>query len=105
MFFTIILCVFSFRKIYQNFNFSYGEYYDIDGHINRTIKSTDKVLSIKLHNLYYVDFPFIDEPYLKPADKYNYILVQEGKLPDKYKKWRNVYSNDIMRVKLYTKKT
>ncbi|KKQ02175.1 MAG: Dolichyl-phosphate-mannose-protein mannosyltransferase [Candidatus Roizmanbacteria bacterium GW2011_GWA2_36_23] len=85
----------------KNLRFHFGDFYDIDGYFTKTIKKDDKVLIYGIHNLYYVDFPFIHESYLNKNEQFNYILVGEGKLPEKYSKWRLVYKNDVSKVKLY----
>lgn len=85
----------------KNLNFNFGDFYDIDGYFARTIKATDRVLIYGIHNLYYVDFPFIHESFLKKGDWFNYILVGEGKLPQKYSNWKLIYQNNTNNVKLY----
>ncbi len=85
----------------KNLNFKFGDFYDIDGYFARTIKSTDRVLIYGIHNLYYVNFPFVHESYAKPEDWFNYILVGEGKLPQQYSSWKLIYQNNINNIKLY----
>jgi hypothetical protein len=82
-------------------NFSFGDFYDTDNFFKDNIKSTDKVLLYGFHNFYYINFPFIDSSLLKAGDKYNYIATQNTKLPEKYKNWRLIYTNNQTMVKLY----
>jgi len=82
-------------------NFKFGDFYDIDGYFAKKIKPTDMVLIYGIHNLYYVNFPFIHESYLKKGDWFNYILIGEGMIPKRYSNWQLIYQNDISRVKLY----
>jgi hypothetical protein len=86
----------------KNLNFSFGDFYDTDGYFKANIKPTDKVLLYGFHNLYYVDFPFIDSSYVKPGDKFNYVAVQSGKLPARYSFWHMIYQNPTTHVKLYS---
>lgn len=85
----------------KNLYFSFGDFYDVDGYFAKTIKQTDRVLIYGIHNLYYVNFPFIHESFLKPGDKFNYILVSNDQLPQKYSNWRLIYQNNKSGVKLY----
>ena len=87
----------------NNLNFHFGDFYDTDGYFANHIKSSDKVLLIGFHNLYYVDFPFIDSTWLRKGEKFDYIATQNTNLPDKYKSWKLVYKNKITMVNLYKK--
>jgi hypothetical protein len=82
-------------------HFDFGDFYDIDGYFAKTIKPTDKVLIYGIHNLYYVDFPFIHESYLKKGDWFNYILISNGILPQKYSNWKLIYQNNTTKIKLF----
>lgn len=86
----------------KNLNFSFGDFYDVDGYFKNKIKPEDKVLIYGVHNLYYVDFPFVHESYVRKGDKFNYILVQNGNLPDRFFYWKKVYENDKTNVKLFS---
>jgi|GEM_PF-477808 len=85
----------------DHLNFAYGDFYDIDGYFHRTIKSSDIVLLYGFHNLYYVDFPFIDSSWVKKGYKFNYIAIQRGEIPATFTHWKLVYQNDKTMVKLY----
>ncbi len=86
----------------KNMDFSFGDYYDVDGKV-KEIVGNNKVLVIGGHNLFYMDFPFVHESYLKPYDKFNFILTQNSELPEKYNSWNIVYANDLTKVKLFAK--
>jgi len=87
----------------SNLNYSFGDFYDIDNYFSRTIDSNDKVLLIGIHNLYYVNFPFIHESYRGKHDTFNYILTQNAALPDEFRSFRKVYENPKTHVILYKK--
>ena len=86
----------------NNLDFSFGDFYDVDGYFSREIKSDDKVLLMGFHNLYYVDFPYIHDSWLQKEDEYNYIAVQDGELPQNYTSWKLIYENKTTNVKLYS---
>ena len=86
----------------ENLNFNYGDFYDIDKYFKNNIKLSDKVLLYGFHNLYYVDFPFIDYTWVKKGDKFNYIATQNSNLPKKFSNWKLIYYNKTTNVKLYT---
>ncbi len=85
----------------NNLNFSFGDFYDTDKYFEKNIKSDDKILLFGFHNLYYVDFQYIDSSWQKDKDKFNYIATQNIKLPEKYKNWKLIYVNEKTMVKLY----
>lgn len=89
----------------KNLNFKFGDFYDVDGYFARTIKPTDKVLIYGIHNMYYINFPFIHESYREEGDWFNYILIGDdlpaGRLPQKYSKWKLIYQNNTNNAKLY----
>lgn len=87
----------------QNLNFSFGDFYDTDSYFKENIKPLDKVLLYGFHNLYYVDFPYIDSSWVKPGDTFNYILVQNSQIPSRFSDWKQIYYNDKTMVKLYSK--
>ncbi|RJQ38909.1 hypothetical protein C4559_00120 [Candidatus Microgenomates bacterium] len=86
----------------QKLNFEFGNFYDTDGYFRNNIKSQDKVLLYGFHELYYIDFPFIDSSWIKIGDKFNYIAVQKGTIPNKFKDWKLIYKNPVTNVKLYS---
>ena len=86
----------------KHLNFSYGDFYDIDEYFKMTIKPTDRVLLYEFHNLYYVDFPFIDSTWVKRGDRFNYIATQNSGIPGRFEYWNLIYSNPKTLVKLYS---
>ncbi len=86
----------------KNLNFSYGDFYDTDGYLKKHIKQTDTVLLYGFHNLYYIDFSFIDSSWVQKGDTFNYIAVQNAILPIRFKNWKKIYANPVTKVVLYT---
>jgi hypothetical protein len=87
----------------KNLNFEFGDFYDTDYFFKNNIKNTDNVLIYGGHNLYYADFPFVHESYVRTGDKFNYVLVQNTSLPVRFSDWEHIYENKKTNVKLYTK--
>lgn len=87
----------------KHLHFSYGDFYDTDGYFKRHIKPSDTVLLYGFHNLYYVNFPFIDSSYVKKGDSFTYIATQNTVLPERFKDWEAVYKNSKTFVTLYKK--
>lgn len=85
----------------NHLNFSFGDFYDTDNYFKEKINKDDRVLLYGFHNLYYVDFPFIDSSWVKKGDRFNYIAVQKAEIPPQYKNWQLIYTNDKTMVKLY----
>jgi len=88
----------------QNLNFAYGDFYDTDGYFSKKITQKDNVLLIGFHNLYYVNFPFIDSSWVKKGKKFNYIATQKSDIPQNFKNWQLIYTNPKTFVKLYSQK-
>lgn len=86
----------------KHLNFNFGDFYDTDGYFARTIQPTDTVLLYGFHNLYYVDFPFIDSSWVKKGDIFTYIAVQNMNLPSRFSSWKLVYINHVTHVNVYT---
>lgn len=78
-------------------DFTLGNFVDCDGFFKKTIKSTDLVLIKDIHNLYYVNFPFVHESWYK-GEKFNYILTQKP-----ITKHKLIYRNSHTNVYLYKK--
>lgn len=85
----------------KHLNFSFGDFYDVDGYFAKRIHSTDKVLLIGFHNLYYVDFPYVDATWIQKGEKFNYIATQKSNIPMRFSKWKEIYSNSQTNVHLY----
>lgn len=86
----------------NHLNFSFGDFYDTDGYFAGKIKQEDMVLLYGFHNLYYINFPFIDSSYVKKGDRFNYIAVQDTLLPKRFSYWNLIYYNSTTKVKLYS---
>ncbi len=86
----------------KHLEFEYGNFADIDGYFAKNIKPEDRVLLYGFHNLYYVNFPFIDGSWVKEGDRFNYIAVKEGELPSIFKDWQLIYLNQKTQVRLYS---
>lgn len=85
----------------RNLHFSFGDFYDTDGYFKTHIKPTDTVLLYGFHNLYYVDFPFVDSSWASRGVSFNYIAVQNEALPKRFRYWNVVYMNPVTHVTLY----
>lgn len=86
----------------KNMEFHVGNFYDIDGYFQKTMKPDDKVLIYGISNLFYVNFPYIHQSWVKKEDKFNYILVKDNELPEKFKGWQLIYQNPLTKIKLYS---
>ncbi|MDO8621282.1 MAG: glycosyltransferase family 39 protein [Candidatus Levybacteria bacterium] len=86
----------------DHLNFSFGDFYDTDGYFSKNITRNNKVLLYGFHNLYYVDFPFIDSSWVKKGDVFDYIAVQNSVIPKRFSYWNLVYYNKKTNVKLYS---
>jgi len=84
-----------------NLNFQFGDFYDVDGFFKENIQKDDLVLIYGIHNLYYVDFPFVHESWAKSGVPVTHILVKDGDLPKKIGKRRLIYSQPKTNVRLY----
>ncbi len=85
----------------NHLNFTYGDFYDTDNYFNIHLSKNDKVLLYGFHNLYFVNFTFIDSSWFKTGDKFSYVATQNTTLPKKFINWRLVYENKKTLVKLY----
>lgn len=81
--------------------YNLGDFYDIDGYFAHHIKPTDRVLLYGFHNLYYVDFPFIDSTWAAKGNSFDYVAVQGNGMPGRFAYWHLVYFNPITQVRLY----
>ena len=84
-------------------NFAFGDFYDIDGYFKNNIRLNEKVLLYGFHNLYYINFPFLDSSWVKKGDMFNYIATQNTDFPKRFKDWELIYQNPKTHVKLYSK--
>ncbi len=88
----------------SHLNFSFGDFYDIDGYMTTHIKRGDNVLIYGYHNLFYVDFPYIHESWVKKGDRFNYIATDKPNLPVRFSTWSLVYSNPVNHLHLFRDK-
>lgn len=85
----------------QHLNFSYGDFYDTDAFFAKTVTQRDIVLLIGFHNLYYVNFPFIDSSWVKKGDRFNFVALQNTALPQKFANGKKIYENTKTKISLY----
>jgi hypothetical protein len=85
----------------KNLNFTFGDFYDIDGFFEKTIKS-DTVLLYGFHNLNYLTFKYIDAIWVQEGDTFTYIATQNGFLPQRFHSWKKIYQNKKTHVSVYT---
>jgi hypothetical protein len=85
----------------NHLDFSFGDFYDTDQYFATHIKPNEIVLLYGFHNLYYIDFAFIDSSWVKLGDRFDYIAVQNAQLPKRFATWKLVYTNEKTLVKLY----
>jgi hypothetical protein len=86
----------------DHLNFRFGDFYDTDGYFKREISDKDAVLLYGFHNLYYVDFPYIHSSWVQRGQRFNYIAVQDGELPERFRYWVMVHYNPVTRVAVYS---
>jgi len=86
----------------QNLNFSFGDFYDVDGWFARNIGKDHLVLIYDVHNLYYVDFPYVHESWAESGTFFTHILVGNGNfLPKKFGDKPLIYENKKTGVRVY----
>lgn len=88
----------------SHLQYNLGDFYDIDGYFAKHIKSTDRVLLYGFHNLYYVDFPFIDNSWVQKGDRFDFVAVQGKGMPARFADWNLIYLNNTTQVRLYSLK-
>ncbi len=86
----------------NNLDYGFGDFYDTDLYFKQNITKNDKVLLFGFHNLFYVDFPYIDSSWVKKGDYFNYIAVQNSEIPKRFKNWKMIYQNPKTLIKLYS---
>ena len=86
----------------HNLNFGFGDFYDTDNWFRDNIQKDHLVLIYDIHNLFYVDFPYVHESWAKPGTYITHILVGNNqKLPEKFGKRILLYRNYKTGVRLY----
>ncbi len=86
----------------KNLNFKFGDFYDTDKSLKKQINKKDMVLLYGFHNIFYADFPFIHESFIKPGDRFNYIATQNASLPKRFSHWTLIYANEETNVRIYS---
>lgn len=87
----------------RNMEFEVGNFYDVDKYFQKTLTQKDRVLIYGVSNLYFVNFPYVHESWAKKGDMFNYILIKhDNPLPERFKDWRLIYKNPLVRVRLYS---
>jgi hypothetical protein len=86
----------------KHLHFHFGEFYDTDAFFQRTLRKDDVVLLYGFHNLYYVNFPFIHETWVKKGNTFTYIATQHTTLPKRFSYWPKVYENTVTGVSVYS---
>lgn len=79
----------------RKLNFAFGDFYDVDGWFAKNITDEHLVLIYNIHNLYYVDFPFVHQSWATPGTFFTHVLVGDwqslpARLGDKPLIYRNV---------------
>ncbi|MDP3888792.1 MAG: glycosyltransferase family 39 protein [bacterium] len=86
----------------RNLNFDFGDFYDTDGYFAKNIKKDDLVLVYGIHNLYYLNFPFMMESWAHKGTYFTHILVGNNQeLPERFGQKLLLYKNYQTGVKLY----
>lgn len=86
----------------NNLNFGFGDFYDTDGYIKKNILSNQKVLVYGIHNLYYLNVPYVHESYIQKGETFDYILAPtKDILPRRFESWDRIYTNPITGISLY----
>ncbi len=79
----------------RRLDFKTSVFVDCDGWFAKNIKPTDLILASNVHNLYYLNFPFVHESWYQ-GEKYNYILTYNQELDKKL-----IYQNNLTGMRLY----
>lgn len=79
----------------QNLDFKTSVFVDCDGWFAKNIKPTDFVLVQNVHNLYYIDFPFVHESWYT-GEPVTHILTYNKVLDKKL-----IYENKLTGMRLY----
>ncbi len=79
----------------KNLDFDTSVFADCDGWFKAHLTSSDMVLVSNVHNLYYINFPFVHESWYA-GEKYNYILTYNKEMDKTL-----IYQNDLTGMRLY----
>lgn len=89
------------RFMRKHLNFQAGNFYDIDNFFKKNIAKEERVLTMGIHNLFYVNFPFKDISWARKDDCFDYLLVGRDIEKERFKKLPLVYKNKETGVSLY----
>lgn len=85
----------------NHLDFYFGDFYDVDNFFSKKLKPQETVLLYGFHNVYYIDFPFIDSSWVKKGDRFTYVATQNTVLPKRFHDWKQIYQNSKTNVKVY----
>jgi hypothetical protein len=86
----------------RNLNFGFGDFYDTDNWFAENIQKQDLVLIYDIHNLYYVNFPYVHQSWAKSGTFITHILVGDNKpLPAKFGRRLMLYHNQKTGVSVF----
>lgn len=88
----------------RNLNFNFGDFFDVDGFFKKNIEQNDLVLVSGIHNLFYLDFPFVEESWVKKGTPITHILLKgkpSVKMALRLKGKTPIYSNRVTAVQLF----
>lgn len=80
----------------RNLDFHTGVFVDCDGWMRKNLKKTDLVYVQGVHNLFYLDFPFIDESWYRD-EQYNYLLTNQTPGDS----WQEIHNNRVTGYRVY----
>lgn len=88
----------------NNLNFKFGDFYDYQNQIRKLLQPNDLVLTSGIHNLFYVDFPNIDESWAKPGLLATHLLVKgnlSSNMSERVNNKQPIYFNRQLDLRLY----
>ncbi len=83
-----------------------GTFYDCSGWFADHIQSTDLAYVSGVHNLYYLDFPFVEESWYR-GEKVDYLIVPDGPWSENTEtlyrsyRWQEVYRDNRQKLIVY----
>ncbi|MGB9598647.1 MAG: ArnT family glycosyltransferase [Minisyncoccales bacterium] len=85
----------------KKLNFQNGDFFDVNGDLQKIIRKDDLVLVCGFHNLFYADFSFVEITYAPDHLPVSYILVKKEQCSGKIALGSLVYRNNQTGVELY----
>jgi hypothetical protein len=84
-------------------NYSFGDFSDIDGSLEKFVKPNQNILVIGINNIFYIPAHVFTLDTLKPTDKFTFILWRytDAPFPNKYSSWFEIYHNPVTKIKLF----